>query len=29
LATGMGILKTTRQYGTGTSIVQRIKAEMA
>ena len=29
LETGQGILKTARQYGTGTSVVQRIKAEMA
>ena len=28
LETGQGILKTARQYGTGTSVVQRIKAEM-
>jgi len=29
LETGQGILKTARQSGTGTSVVQRIKAEMA
>jgi DNA invertase Pin-like site-specific DNA recombinase len=29
LASGNGILKTARQCGTGTSVVQRIKAEMA
>ena len=29
LASGKGILKTARECGTGTSAVQRIKAEMA
>jgi DNA invertase Pin-like site-specific DNA recombinase len=29
LASGMGVLKTARQCGTGSSVVQRIKAEMA
>ena len=29
LASGKGILKTAREYRTGTSVVQRIKAEMA
>ena len=28
LETGQGILKTARQFGTGTSVVQRIKAEL-
>jgi hypothetical protein len=29
LASGKGILKTARECNTGTSVVQRIKAEMA
>jgi DNA invertase Pin-like site-specific DNA recombinase len=29
LASGKGILRTARECGTGTSVVQRIKAEMA
>jgi DNA invertase Pin-like site-specific DNA recombinase len=29
LASGKGILKTAHEFGTGTSVVQRIKAEMA
>jgi len=29
LASGMGILSTARECGTGTSVVQRTKAEMA